>query len=117
LEEAGEYDITVTQRAGFMLPMRYEAPEGHPVDFTGCTAKMQARTKVGHPTVLFELSTHDDTITLGADGTIVLSEAALQTALMKFGHGVYDLFITPSAGEPYKLLKGRIYLDRAVTHP
>jgi hypothetical protein len=66
LEAAGEYDITVEQGAGFMLPFRYEAPEGSPVDFTGSTARMQARTKFGAD-VLFELSTADDTITLSSE--------------------------------------------------
>jgi hypothetical protein len=115
LEEAGEYDITIEQGAGFMLPFRYEAPEGSPVDFTGSTAKMQARTKFGASDVLFELSTADSTITLSEDGEFVLSEAALQTAAMKFGQAVYDLFITPPVGQPYKLLKGNIFVDRRVT--
>ena len=57
MEQAGEYDITVKQNSGFTLPLRYEAPEGSPVDFTGSTAQMQVRAKIGAPTVLFELST------------------------------------------------------------
>jgi hypothetical protein len=115
LEEAGEFDITIEQGSGFMLPFRYEAPEGSPVDFTGSTAKMQARAKFGATAVLVELSTADGTITLSSNGNVVLSEAALVTAAMKFGQAVYDLFITPPSGEPYKLLKGNIFVDRRVT--
>jgi len=89
LEEAGEYDITISQRSGFMLPFSYEAPEGHPVNFTGSTAKMQARVKVDSPIVLFELSTDDGTITLGSDGSVVLSETALQTAALKLRNSQY----------------------------
>ena len=98
-----------------MLPFRYEAPEGSPVNFTGSTAKMQARVKVDSPIILFELSTDDGTITLGTDGSVVLSETALQTAALKFSRAVYDIEITPPVGEPYKLLKGNVFLDRAVT--
>jgi hypothetical protein len=68
LEQAAEYDITVKQNSGFTLPLRYEAPDGSPVDFTGSTAQMQVRAKIGAPTVLFELSTADGSIVLGADG-------------------------------------------------
>jgi hypothetical protein len=69
LEQAAEYDMTVKQNSGFTLPLRYEAPDGSPVDFTGSTAQMQVRAKIGAPTVLFELSTADGSIVRGADGT------------------------------------------------
>ena len=116
MESAGLYDITVKQNSGFTLPMRYEAPEGSPVDFTGSTARMQVRAKVGAPVVLLDLSTTDGTITLGSDGSITLSETALTTAALRFSKGVYDLRITPPVGEPYYLLAGNIFLERAVTH-
>jgi len=73
LKQAGEYDITVKQNSGFTLPLRYEAPEGSPVDFTGSTAQMQVRAKIGAPTVLFELSTADGSMSLALvapDGNI-----------------------------------------------
>ena len=107
MEQAGEYEITVKQNSGFTLPLHYEAPEGSPVDFTGSTAQMQVRAKIGAPTVLFELSTADGSIVLGADGSVVLSETALPTAALNFSDGVYDLRITPSVGEPYYLVKAR----------
>ena len=94
--------------------LRYEAPEGTPVDFTGSTARMQARPKFGSPTVLIEL-TDDDGIELGDDGTIVLTRSADITAALKFSSGVYDLEITPPVGEPYKLLRGNVFLKREVT--
>ena len=68
---------------------------------------MQVRAKIGAPTVLFELSTADGSIVLGADGSVALSETALQTAALNFSDGVYDLRITPSVGEPYYLVKAR----------
>jgi hypothetical protein len=106
LEEAGEYDITIEQGSGFTLPLRYEAPEGTPVDFTGSTARMHVRPKFGSPTVLIEL-TDDDGIELGDDGTIVLTRSADITAALKFSSGVYDL-------EPFCSYLGR-WLMRSVT--
>jgi hypothetical protein len=69
LEQAGEYDITVKTELRLHAALRYEAPDGSPVDFTGSTAQMQVRAKIGAPTVLFELSTADGSIVLGADGS------------------------------------------------
>jgi hypothetical protein len=97
LEEASECDITIEQGLGFTLPLRYEAPEGSPVDFTGSTARMQVRPKFGSPMVLIELTT-DRGIELGSDGSIVLTRAPDVTAALTFSHDVYDLEMTPSAG-------------------
>lgn len=69
MEQAGECYITVKQNSGFTLSLRYEAPDGSPVGFTGSTAEMKVRAKIGAPTVLFELSTADGSIVLGADGS------------------------------------------------
>lgn len=115
MELAGEYDITIEQGSGFTLPMRYEAPEGSPVNFTGSTAKLQARPKFGSDEVLFELSSVAGSIVLGSDGSVVLSQTALLNAALNFRHAVYDLEITPPVGQPYKLIKGNVYLNLEVT--
>jgi hypothetical protein len=115
LEEAGEYDITIEQGSGFTLPLTYEAPEGSPVDFNGSTARLHARLKFGAPDTLFELTTEDDGITLGDDGTLTLSMSAEDTSALSFSKGVYDLEIVPHLGEPYKIIKGNVFLKREVT--
>jgi hypothetical protein len=37
------------------------------------------------------------------------------TADLTFSRAVYDLEIVPSAGEPYKVIKGNVFLKREVT--
>jgi hypothetical protein len=115
LEEAGQYDITIGQGSRFSLALSYEAPEGSAVDFTDSTARMQVRPKFGSGTVLFELSTSNGGITLGADGSVQLSKPASETAALTFSRAVYDLEITPPTGEPYKLIRGNVYLTRELT--
>ena len=88
LEEAGEYDITVEQGTGFPLSPTYEAPESSLVDFTGSTAKLQARLKYSSAETLFELTTSDG-IELTEDGEITLSIPADDTAALTFSKGVY----------------------------
>jgi hypothetical protein len=113
LEEAGEYDITIEQGSGFSLPLTYEAPEGSLVDFTGSTGRLHVRSKYGATDKLIELTTENGGIELGADGSIELNMTAVQTAAIS--RGVYDLEIVPPAGEPYKIIKGNVYLKREVT--
>jgi hypothetical protein len=115
LEEAGEYDITIEQGSGFSLALTYEAPEGSLVDFTGSTARLHARLKFSSADTLFELTTANGGIALTEDGEITLSMSAEDTADLTFSRGVYDLEIVPSAGEPYKVIKGNVFLKREVT--
>jgi hypothetical protein len=115
LEEAGEYDITIEQGSGFSLPLIYEAPEGSPVDFTGSTARLHAREKYSSAETLIELTTENGGIDLGADGSVELSKPAADTAELNFSRGVYDLEIVPPTGEPYKIIKGNVFLKREVT--
>lgn len=56
-----------------------------PDDYTGCTARMQARAEVNSPFVLFELSTENGGITLDADGWVHLEQTDAMTAAMKYG--------------------------------
>lgn len=114
MELAGKHDIVIEQGAGFALPLTFTA-DGTPVDFTGSTAKMQIREKTGSSVVLVELSTANSRITLAADGTLEATLTAEVTAGLKFSDAVYDLEITPMSGEPYRLLEGRVFLDREVT--
>jgi hypothetical protein len=115
LEEAGEYDITIEQGSGFSLPLTYEAPEGSLVDFTGSTGRLHVRSKFGATDKLIELTTENGGIELGDDGSILLSMSADDTAELKFDRGVYDLEIVPPSGEPYKIIKGNVFLKREVT--
>jgi hypothetical protein len=101
LELAGKYDITIEQGAGFELPITFEA-DGDPVDLTDCTARMQARAKVGAAEKLIELTTENGGIELGGtDGTVTLSMTAAATADLNFTKAVYDLEMIPGAGERY----------------
>ena len=115
MEEAGEYDITIEQGSGFSLPLTYEAPDGSFVDFTGSTARLHVRSKYGATETLIELTTENGGIELTEDGEITLSVSAEDTAALTFSLGVYDLEIVPPAGEPYKIIKGNVFLKREVT--
>jgi hypothetical protein len=115
LEEAGEYDITIEQGSGFSLSLTYEAPEGSLVDFTGSTARLQVREKYSSADTLIELTTENGGVELGNDGSVELSMQAADTAELSFSRGVYDLEIVPPTGEPYKIIKGNVFLKREVT--
>lgn len=85
-----------------------------PVDLTGWTAVAHIRAKIADATPVLSLSTTDGTITLGADGTIVISLTPTDTALLSaLKKAVFDLELTETAtGFRRNLIGGEV-----VTYP
>lgn len=88
-----------------------------PVNFTGCTGRAQARTDFQATATLFDLSTANGALTLGADGTVSWRLSAVETAaLPKLGKpGRWDLEIYWPDGETTRFFMGTVMLDLEVT--
>lgn len=78
-----ECGVLVHKYTGAPVPDTDLSPE----DFTGCTARMQARTTVDSPYVLFEWTTENLGFTLNAGGLgwIQADMSAADTAAQKYG--------------------------------
>lgn len=87
-----------------------------PVDLTGCTARMQVRTKVGASIPLLSLTTENGGISLGGTaGTIGLLIDADDTAELSWTSGVYDLEIVHPGGQVRRLMYGSVTVSPEVT--
>ena len=108
--------LTILQGATFRKRWTWR-PGGVPMDFTGCTARMQVRPEYDSPTVLLDLTTENGGITLGPDGEIRLWVGATQTATINWEGGVYDLEIQYAAGPDHvdRLLQGSVAVSDEVT--
>lgn len=103
---AGYLPLTIDQNAKFDRTYTYKI-DSVLVDLTGYTGKAQIRDTNGALLVSF-------TITLGGSlGTIRLQLALAQCLALK--SGVWDLLLTPSGGEPSRLLEGPIAISEGVT--
>lgn len=92
--------LTIIQGATFRASWIW-MPGGVPMDFTGCTARMQVRPERESPDVLLELTTENGGIALGGvPGKIALYLGATRTASgeMDWESGVYDLEIEHPSG-------------------
>lgn len=69
-----------------------------PEDYTGCTARMQARSEVGSPYVLFELTTENGGIALAADGWVQIDPNVVDAARMKYGNDAKNGFWETAIG-------------------
>lgn len=87
-----------------------------PVDLTGCTARMQARAKIGDASALLTLTTENGGIELGGvAGTIKRKLSDAETAALTWKSAVYDLEITFSTGRVRRLMAGSISVSFEVT--
>ena len=109
--------LTIVQGATFRRRWTWK-PGGVPMDFTGCSARMQVRSDVDSPVVLIELTTENGGIVLGAEpGSIDLYIGALQTEEIAWEGGVFDLEIQYASGpdDVDRLIAGSVAVSREVT--
>ncbi|WP_368921277.1 hypothetical protein [Comamonas aquatica] len=74
-----------------------------PVDYSGCTARMQVRRDIGHADVLLTFSTEPQAeqgrITLGADGAVELYLSHAQTSAIAWSDAVGQMEVTFANGD------------------
>ncbi len=111
-------DLIIDQGSVFTKGLRYKNSDGNLVDLSGYTAAMYIKEDYDDSSALIELTTTNGRITLGgAAGTVDLFINATDTAALDFERGVYDLELTPPAGNTrnFKLMLGKITLRKEVT--
>lgn len=116
-----DVDRSILQGATFSWSFTWKtAPDEDsaktPVNLTGCTARMQIRSKVESPEVLLSLTTENGGIALGGTaGTIELLIDADDTAAITWTSGVYDLEIVFPGGQVRRLMYGSVVVSPEVT--
>lgn len=109
-------NLTVYQGASFTDQVFWKTGDPvQPVDMTGATARMQIRKTVKSTEVLFELTTENSRVTLGPEGSILLSIDPETTAGFDWGSGVYDLEIRFANGFVRRFMEGTVIVSAEVT--
>lgn len=109
-------DLTIYQGETFRQSFTWNADTGTPVDLTGASARMQARKTASSDTVLLDLTTANNGITLGgAAGTIALLASSVATAALAWEYAVYDLFVTLASGDEVIFACGCVTVTKRVT--
>lgn len=111
---AAQYDILCEQGATFALSMTYEDGLGQPVDLSGYTARMKVKSSAQATASIVDLTTENQRITLGSDGSIALYIDAATTAALPAITAVYDLELV-NGSTVTRLLKGKFVIDAEVT--
>jgi hypothetical protein len=101
--------LRIQQGSTWGLDVQLTDDQGQPLDLTGATAKMQLRRYPSSPDVLLELSTENQRIQIGTDGTLLLIIPAAVTAALAARPGCYDLAVTLPPN-PAEIVLGGDYL-------
>lgn len=92
-------------------------PDGTNVDLTGYSARMQYRSTHAATSVLLDASVANGRVTMGGTaGTFdVVVPAGVTQALVAPARGVFDVEITSSGGEVYRIVEGDVRVSPEVT--
>lgn len=109
----GRYDIVLRQGTDVSRTFAVTDASGEAVDFTGFTARMQARPSASSTTVITSRDMTDGIAIEG--GSITVSWSNAETSAMPAGKGVYDLEVEDADGRVTCLIAGDFTVVREIT--
>jgi hypothetical protein len=115
---AGLYNIVADQGSTFARTVIWRDPAKKPILLSGYKARMKVRATAKSPTVVLELTTENDGISLGeTNGQINLYITDEVMEIIPEGKYLYDLeLVAPSSDKyVYKILRGNFVVRTEVT--
>lgn len=109
-------ELIFERGATFRQPLRFREADGSYRDLSEWTGRMHVRAGLDADAIFLELTTAGGRIIMDADGWIILTVAATDTAELEQLDGlVYDLEIESPDGEVIRVLEGTVYVKPEVT--
>jgi hypothetical protein len=113
-------DMEIVQGATFLVNLEWQTATGTPIDLAGYTARMQIRADHTASTVLIELTTVNNRISLNTPttGGIQLKITAADAEAITWSSGVYDLELIHTVGAEQvvdNILYGNVTVRKNVT--
>lgn len=119
MAKARKHTLVAEQGSDWSFTVKYEDSAGAAISLAGYSATMQIRDRE-EGSVLMELTNTNNRIVLGgAAGTVTLKLTGAE--LLSFAASdhadphVYDLVLTSSGGNKYRILYGKFVNERAIT--
>jgi hypothetical protein len=114
--QPANYNLVIYQGANLSQVFTWQDSNQTPVNLTGYTARMQARTSIEAPTPFIDLTNANGGVTLGGSaGTVTVTMTATQTAAITETVGIYDLELVSPGGIVTRFLQGTVVISREVT--
>lgn len=107
-------DLTIPQGVTWGYAWPIVDQDAEPVDLTGWTVQAQIRASTESTAVLHEWSTQDGSATV-TGGMVTLLLTPAQSTPWQWFTGVYDVELTDTDGNVYRVSQGRAVVSREVT--
>lgn len=111
---AGIYNFTIDQGSVFTLNLKYEDPDGNPINLSGQTARMQLRRRYDSAAVLTLTTSNGGIVITGPTGNILITITDEQTGTLESGFFQYDLELD-NQGTIERLIQGQVTVSPQVT--
>jgi hypothetical protein len=114
---AGKVDIIIEKGATFRKTFKWLNSTKQPIDISSWSGRMQIRSST-YGSIIASLTTENDGIILGADGTVKLYISDTATSAITYqGNAVYDLELIDSVlpNDVIKFLRGSVSFVEEVT--
>ena len=120
MTQPASLSFNIYQDQDFVDSLALQQSDATPIDLTGYTARLQARTDITDVLPVLDWGTTTGEIVIdGPGGTITFAVPAATTALLptenEFLSLVYDLLITSSTGVAERLTQGSLNISPSVT--
>jgi hypothetical protein len=112
---ASTYNFLCEQGATLQFTLQYLNELEAPIDITDATARMQVRPEINSATVILELTTENNRLTInGALGEIEILVDAEDTEDLPIGNYYYDLELVQGSFVT-RFIEGRFFVKAEVT--
>lgn len=116
MNESNKINLVIQQGATFRHRFAWRDKKGRPIDITGFTARMQARSSVSDSESLLTLTSENGGISIGGkNGIISLYASDSATAQIQWPRGLYDLELIATNGDVFRIAEGKITVSFEVT--
>ena len=107
-------NFTIYKYNTLSLAFKWQDANGNAINLTGYSALLEARYNITDSAPFLTLQSPVN-ITLGSDGSIVITAPPSMTSPLTAGAGVYDLQLTDTLGNVFTLLQGSVIVQEMVT--
>lgn len=109
-------NLLINQGATFRHKLYWKDGKKKPIDITGYTGRLQARTDYSAQEAYITLTTANGGIDInGSAGEVAIYMSDEQTAALSVLKGVYDLELVAPNGDVIRLVQGTVTLSLEVT--
>lgn len=113
---AATQNLTIDQGASFSTKFLVKNPDGSNKNLTGASARMQFRTSYSDSNIYLDATTLNSKLNIDTGTSICSIDLSdVDTSLLTYSTYFYDIEITESNGNVFRLVQGKVQVNPEIT--